>query len=333
MVQDADYDHIAQMVIDDNVNNDIKSIAVISRKRSQLIPYQIIFASKKVKFYAAEDLNVFLTDAFRALRNLVLIKTRQTRHHISTTDIIDDIILLLDHVHRYPMNRKDKSILRDYLITGYYQMYEGAVETLKPLSEGKRISKLDGEAIDALTAFFKTQTAEDMLNCVDKYFDGFQQDYQKSDDDIFFSDPPFAELAAFSRRYGGDFEKFYQDVELAVDTLASVIQVADDNDEVSSESKQAFKTKLHLMTALRTKGREFDSVFLLQANMDVWPIRKAVQKGRIEAERRLFYVAVTRAKKRLIFTKGTGAESPFLKEMGIKVVRDKSLHMRNGVST
>ena len=87
------------------------------------------------------------------------------------------------------------------------------------------------------------------------------------------------------------------------------------------------------MTALRTKGREFDSVFLLQANMDVWPIRKAVLKGRIEAERRLFYVAITRAKKRLIFTKGTGPESPFLKEMGINVVKDKVLRMRRGVAT
>ena len=220
------------------------------------------------------------------------------------------------------MNWRDKSTIRSNLIIGYYQSYDEVVEALKPMSKSKRISKLNCEAIEALTAFFKTKTAEDMLNCVNEYFDGFRQDYQKSDDDIFYSDPPFAELAAFSRRYVYDFEKFYQDVELAVDTLASVIQVADDNDEVSNESKQAFKTKLHLMTALRTKGREFDSVFLLQANMDIWPIKKAVLNGRIEAERRLFYVAVTRAKKRLIFIKGTGTESPFLKEMGINIVRD-----------
>ena len=34
-------------------------------------------------------------------------------------------------------------------------------------------------------------------------FDGMQKDYRRVDDDIFFADPPFGELAAFAARLNG----------------------------------------------------------------------------------------------------------------------------------
>ena len=76
--------------------------------------------------------------------------------------------------------------------------------------------------------------------------------------------------------------------------------------------------KLHLMTALRTKGKEYDSVFILAANEQTWPIRFAKTEEELEAERRLFYVAVTRARKALNFLiYGQGKETPYFKELGI----------------
>ena len=76
--------------------------------------------------------------------------------------------------------------------------------------------------------------------------------------------------------------------------------------------------KLHLMTALRTKGKEYDSVFVLAANEQIWPIRFAKTEEELEAERRLFYVAVTRARKELNFLiYGNGKETPYFKELGI----------------
>jgi len=55
------------------------------------------------------------------------------------------------------------------------------------------------------------------------------------------------------------------------------------------------------MTALRAKGKEFGAVIVLDANDGIWPSKLAVSEFEQEQERRLFYVAMTRARKRLVF--------------------------------
>lgn len=54
-----------------------------------------------------------------------------------------------------------------------------------------------------------------------------------------------------------------------------------------------------LMTMHSAKGLEFPIVYILDANEDVTPHHKAVLDADIEEERRMFYVAMTRAKDRL----------------------------------
>ena len=48
-----------------------------------------------------------------------------------------------------------------------------------------------------------------------------------------------------------------------------------------------------------SKGLEFPIVFIPEANEGITPYQKAVLKEEIEEERRLFYVAMTRAKELL----------------------------------
>ena len=62
---------------------------------------------------------------------------------------------------------------------------------------------------------------------------------------------------------------------------------------------------VHLMTAHGSKGLEFSTVFIMGCNQGSFPI----SRGDIEDERRLFYVAMTRAKDRLIMTRGISSES------------------------
>ena len=77
------------------------------------------------------------------------------------------------------------------------------------------------------------------------------------------------------------------------------------------------------MTALRTKGREFDTVFILDAVNNIWPSKLAKTEDELEQERRLFYVAMTRAKKNLFFVVENNLGdtqcnvSPYLQEMGL----------------
>lgn len=59
---------------------------------------------------------------------------------------------------------------------------------------------------------------------------------------------------------------------------------------------------IRLMTIHAAKGLEFDTVFVIQANEGRIPYKKAEKAEEIEEERRLFYVAMTRAKNRLVFS-------------------------------
>ncbi len=79
-----------------------------------------------------------------------------------------------------------------------------------------------------------------------------------------------------------------------------------------------------LLTMHAAKGLEFDYVFLPDLNEGVIPVRRAVSRGTVEEERRLFYVAMTRARKKLYlyYLRGT-RENPrlpsrFLKVLGVR---------------
>ena len=54
-----------------------------------------------------------------------------------------------------------------------------------------------------------------------------------------------------------------------------------------------------LLTFHSAKGMEFDTVFIIDASEDYTPYWQAAKSAEIEEERRMFYVALTRAKKRL----------------------------------
>jgi DNA helicase-2/ATP-dependent DNA helicase PcrA len=59
---------------------------------------------------------------------------------------------------------------------------------------------------------------------------------------------------------------------------------------------------IQLMTMHGAKGLEFDTVFIVGANETIVPYKKAETKDEIEEERRLFYVAMTRAKRKLVIS-------------------------------
>ena len=69
--------------------------------------------------------------------------------------------------------------------------------------------------------------------------------------------------------------------------------------EEQAASRQLRQEGVHLMTMHSSKGLEFRVVFILDANEGVTPHHKAALAADLEEERRMFYVAMTRAKDRL----------------------------------
>ncbi|MBQ9580196.1 MAG: ATP-binding domain-containing protein, partial [Lachnospiraceae bacterium] len=92
-------------------------------------------------------------------------------------------------------------------------------------------------------------------------------------------------------------------------------------DKVESERKTFGLNSLNVLTMHESKGLEFDNVYIPDLNMGFMPINKASGENGIEEERRLLYVAMTRAKKNLMlsyFATANGREtkaSGFIKEL------------------
>ena len=57
--------------------------------------------------------------------------------------------------------------------------------------------------------------------------------------------------------------------------------------------------KVRICTIHASKGREWDEVYIPDVNEGNMPHKRAIGKEEIEEERRLFYVAMTRAKEKL----------------------------------
>lgn len=95
------------------------------------------------------------------------------------------------------------------------------------------------------------------------------------------------ELAESARDYK-DFDSFFEHIE----------------NYTRQMKEQAVKQKslvdaITLTTMHSSKGLEYDSVYIVDANEEIIPHKKSVSDEDIEEERRMFYVAMTRARKRL----------------------------------
>ena len=84
----------------------------------------------------------------------------------------------------------------------------------------------------------------------------------------------------------------------------------------TEEYEELQDTSIFLLTATRAKGMEFDAVIILDVDDHEWPNSLSTD---MEEERRLFYVAMTRAKNYLYFVLSqNNQESRFLPESGIR---------------
>lgn len=81
--------------------------------------------------------------------------------------------------------------------------------------------------------------------------------------------------------------------------IAKYTQELEEQQAKARKIKGERENKVQLMTIHSAKGLEFEDVFVIHANEGEIPHQKAEKKDEIEEERRLFYVALTRAKNNL----------------------------------
>lgn len=108
-------------------------------------------------------------------------------------------------------------------------------------------------------------------------------------------------LVAFAARY-----------ETLEELLAQLVLLSSESNERSPED---LKNCLRLTTIHQAKGLEFPVVFVIGLADGTFPLKRTIDEGDLEEERRLFYVAVTRAMKELYLT------YPMLNNQGNSVMR------------
>lgn len=102
--------------------------------------------------------------------------------------------------------------------------------------------------------------------------------------------------------------------------------------DTMKEDHESEKDYVHCMTVHKAKGLEFPVVFVVGMGDRIFPHSKSVQEGNIEDERRIAYVAVTRAQEYLFlgaldgkFGRFKMCPSPFIEEMGIQLRKNRTV--------
>ncbi len=101
----------------------------------------------------------------------------------------------------------------------------------------------------------------------------------------------------------------------------------------NSKAKKQEKDGVALLTIHSAKGMEFDAVFIAGCTSENMPHKKSILPADQREERRLMYVAVTRAKKYLCISTDRRWPSPFIAEMGLEITdwKDKGLQLPDDV--
>ena len=147
----------------------------------------------------------------------------------------------------------------------------------------------DWELLDALLARYQEENLEfngskAVTLFQDAWYDRYlHRTYENAEERI-------EDLAALASQFGKNQSvgQFLYDVALMTN--------------VDAESAQALADRpgLHLSTVHQAKGLEWPAVIVLWCNEELFPSARAVKEGNEAEERRLFYVAVTRAKRSLL---------------------------------
>ena len=127
------------------------------------------------------------------------------------------------------------------------------------------------------------------------FLNGFQKMYKNSDEADIRRDNVLEFVNAIAQ-----FETFSEEDKTLVDFLES-FSLSDDNDKVD-EDEENNNNSVTLLTVHASKGLEFPHIFIVGMEQNIFPHSRALEGRDIDEERRLFYVAITRAKDGLVIS-------------------------------
>jgi DNA helicase II / ATP-dependent DNA helicase PcrA len=288
-------DHEAQIVIDEilrlqKLGTFLGEIAILYRSNTQVppfedqlrlaqIPYDIVGGQKFYEKKEIKDLIAYLSVIFNpkdeiALRRIINVPNRGLGTKTLKT--------LLEHAH-------------EKRISLFAMMEEGSHEATKV---GEALHEFV-QLIRVYQNYFKTMTLTQALasliqdihymEFVEKSYDSPKIAARKKDD-----------VRNFLNSTDRFVDRFKEEANLK--NYLERLLLADSQDRQSGEDG-IMKNEVQMMTLHSSKGLEFDTVFFVGMEEELLPHKNVIKEGSdIDEERRLCYVGITRARKRLIMT-------------------------------
>jgi DNA helicase-2/ATP-dependent DNA helicase PcrA len=183
--------------------------------------------------------------------------------------------------------------IRDFATAKNISMFHALREI--PLS-----GKQAGGAKEFLSAFDFNWAGQDPMAAIAQLLDrvGYMKMWQES------KDPDAKERLQRTIDFLTNEEIKYETIaEFLEDAILKISAIDDDETSHSTlHAPHSQRESVAIMTIHAAKGLEFDTVFLPAWEDGIFPNEMAIQDGGLEEERRLAYVAITRAKRRAVIT-------------------------------
>lgn len=284
---------------------DASSIAILYRTNSQATPIADALMQLDIPFYSNEDIpDRYQDDMFRDI--LAYYKMSKKNSTVGMQDaFIRTITKPQRYFHNYTSMRYD-----DSMVIMKKKAYDSNLVDWKNRNTAENIEKYH-----KLLAFLKFLKPEQFLDAL--YLQGGYQEYLKHYAN--FRNLQFEDLEDKWNGYKEDIKKrqisSFDEWEKYGANFTRMLQ-----------KRQSERKGVCISTMHKSKGLEWDYVFIIDCVEETCPFVKATLPFEIEEERRLFYVAMTRAKHdlRLFYHRPSKRgkkvkPSRFLKESGLLI--------------
>ena len=257
-----------------NARLGFQDLAVLYRTNAQSLPIQVEFILNQIPYFVRDEDNILNDEALDRLIAVLRCKMTLTMHQRPTTD---DQVAMVRSYFRY-MNRDEQDAIHRFFArsaAGFAALDSAEFGEVLPKAQNSNIQT-------AIAELGRAKGLREELDVLRRKFRGFQAMVGSLEDAV-DQKVPLAEISEVAASFRDDTAVF-------VETLESALTRAKESGAGRDESGVA------LSTYFKAKGLQWHSVILATCNDGLIPHRKAP----VEDERRLFYVAMTRATSNLL---------------------------------
>jgi DNA helicase-2/ATP-dependent DNA helicase PcrA len=280
-------------------------VAILYRMNSQSLPLQMALILEEIPYHCRKEDNVIVSatmEKLLALIGLHLELRNNPRHHS-----LMDSRLLCDCYFRHSRDQEANQLHRLVERTGRYdEAAKAAARAAGPKG------KFTQNFVKAVSCLFAESPPGRLVQNIASNFKNLGGIVGTLEEAI-NNNLPLGELVDIANRFRGDTRQFHD----LVSGLLAQVQGGLFNEEEGDA--------VNLLTYFRAKGRQWHTVMIPGANQKVIPHARC----HLEDERRLFYVAVTRATHSLTLSyvrqavRSAVEPSQFLAEMGAGKAEEK----------